>query len=72
MRGHYLQLSHALWQQEQIRFTQGDSSLQDVLDAESSWLQAENDIQNVNYDYLSGIMKLWLTFDSDKTGAPVQ
>lgn len=72
MRGHNLRLSQALWQQEKIRFIQGDSSLQDVLDAESNWLQAENDIQNVNYDYLSGIMKLWLTFDSNKTGVPVQ
>lgn len=72
MNSRYLQLSQALWQQEQKRYEQGETSLQDMLDAESAVLNAKNTLQSVNYDYLSGTLKLWLSFEEDETGISVK
>lgn len=71
MNSRYLQLSQSLWQQEKVRYTHGETGLQDALAAESAWLEAKNTVQSVNYDYLSSTLKLWLTFNQQETGISV-
>jgi NodT family efflux transporter outer membrane factor (OMF) lipoprotein len=71
MNNRNLELSQALWQQEKMRYAQGETSLQDALNAESAWLLAKNTLQSVNYDYLTSALRLWLTFNQEKTGTSV-